>query len=137
MTTALIVSLVAQAAFGLGGDDPRDFAILLLVTTAITTVVWIFVTYATSPEPVATLRAFYGRVHPGGPGWRAVVPEAANEGGLAPGLAQWALGCLVVYLGLFGIGHAVLGRPGLGALTLVVAVALTAYLVRSTRGVGA
>jgi len=133
MVTALVVSLVAQIAFGLGGDDPRDFAILLLVTTGITTVVWIAVTYATSPEPVATLRAFYGRVRPGGPGWRAVVPDAADEGGLAPGLVQWALGCLVVYLGLFGIGHAVLGRPGLGALTLAVAAALTAYLVRSTR----
>jgi hypothetical protein len=62
-----------------------------------------------------------------------VVPDAANEGGLASGLVQWAVGCLVVYLGLFGIGHVVLGRPGLGALILAVAVALTAYLVRSTR----
>jgi solute:Na+ symporter, SSS family len=133
MAAALVVSAIAQAVFGLGADDPRGFAILLLVTTAITTVVWVAVTYATPPEPTATLRAFYARVRPGGPGWRAVVPEAAGEGRLAPGLAQWAVGCVVVYLGLFGIGDLVLGRHVRGVVTLVIGIALAGYLVRATR----
>jgi len=133
MATALVVSLVAQGVFGLSADDPRSFAILLLVTTGITTLVWLTVTYATAPEPVTTLRAFYARVRPGGPGWQAVVPEAAAEGRLASGLVQWAIGCVVVYLGLFGIGDVVLGRPFRGLATLVIAVALTGYLVRATK----
>jgi hypothetical protein len=133
MASALVVSLIAQGAWGLDADQPRGFAILLLVTTGITTVVWLAVTYATPPESVATLRAFYARVRPGGPGWRAVVPGAAAEGGLGPGLLQWAVGCVVVYLGLFGIGDLVLGRYPRGLATLLLGLALTTYLVRATR----
>ena len=132
MATALVVSLIMQGPLGLNADDPRGFAVLLLVTTAITTLVWLAVTYATPPEPPATLRAFYARVHPGGPGWRAVVPDAPAEARLGPGLAQWAVGCVVVYLGLFGIGDVVLGRYLRGGVTLLVGIALTVYLVRAT-----
>ena len=82
MTAALVVSLVAQFGVGLGADDPRQFAWLLLVTTTVTTVVWLAVTFATPAEPADRLRAFYARVRPGGPGWRAVVPGAAAEGAL-------------------------------------------------------
>jgi Na+/proline symporter len=133
MAAALVVSLVAQGFFGLSAGDPRGFAVLLLITTGITTVVWLAVTYATQPEPQTTLRAFYARVRPGGPGWRAVVPEAEGEGRLGAGLVQWAIGCVVVYLGLFGIGHVVLGRPLRGFAAVVIAIALTAYLVRTTK----
>ena len=133
MAAALVVSLAAQAWFGLSAEDPRGFAVLLLTTTAITTVVWLAVTYATAPEPATTLRAFYARVRPGGLGWRAVVPEAGRDGRLGAGLVQWVIGCVVVYLGLFGIGDVVLGRPVRGLATLVVAVALTALLVRATK----
>lgn len=132
MAAALVVSLVAQGPVGLSADDPRGFAILLLVTTGITTVVWLAVTYATAPEPTAALRAFHARVRPGGPGWRAVVPDAP-AGRLGAGLVQWAVGCLVVYLGLFGIGDLVLGHHVRGVVVLVAAVALTAYLVHATR----
>jgi Na+/proline symporter len=128
MTAALVVSLVAQFGFGLGADDPRQFAWLLLVTTAVTTAVWLLVTLATPAEPVDRLRAFYRRVHPGGPGWRAVVPDAGAEGGLGAGLVQWVIGCVVVYLGLFGIGATVLGRPIRGAVAVLMAALLAAYL---------
>ncbi len=135
MAAALVVSLVAQLGVGLNTDDPRDFAWLLLTTTAITTVVWLLVTLLTPAEPHDRLRRFYARVRPGGPGWRAVAPEAPAEGALGSGLVQWAVGCLVVYLGLFGIGTAVLGRPLQGGAAVLVAVALTAWLWRATGGV--
>src|SRR2546422_10232628 len=44
MAAALVFSLVAQWGFGLSPDDPRGFAALLLVTTALTTIVWLAVT---------------------------------------------------------------------------------------------
>ncbi len=136
MAAALLVSLAVQGVFGLDADNPRSFAILLLITTAITTVVWLTVTYATPPESPATLRAFYARVHPGGPGWRAIVPDAPAEGRLGPGLVQWAIGCVVVYLGLFGIGDFVLGRYLRGLTIVVIGAGLTIYLVRATRIMG-
>jgi Na+/proline symporter len=132
MATALVVSLALQLGAGLGADDPRGFARLLLATTALTTLVWLTVTWLTPAEPLPRLRAFYARVRPGGPGWRAVEPSAATEGGLGGGLLQWVAGCAVVYLGLFGIGDIVLRRSWRGAVSLAVALALTAYLARAT-----
>jgi hypothetical protein len=132
MATALVVSLALQLGAGFGTDDPRGFAQLLLATTALTTVVWLAVTWLTPPEPLPRLRAFYARVRPGGPGWRAVEPSAATEGGLGGGLLQWVAGCAVVYLGLFGIGDIVLRRSWRGVASLAVALALTAYLARAT-----
>lgn len=135
MAAALIFSLAAQLGLGLSADDPRGFAQLLLLTTAATTVVWLAVTYLTAPEPAASLRTFYWRVRPGGPGWTAIVPTAGVDVALGVGLVQWALGCAVVYLGLFGIGGLVLGRPVRGAIAVLAALALTWYLVGATRGV--
>ncbi len=135
MAAALIFSLAAQLGLGLSADDPRGFAQLLLLTTAATTVVWLAVTYLTAPEPAASLRTFYWRVRPGGPGWTAIVPTAGADGALGVGLVQWALGCAVVYLGLFGIGGLVLGRPVRGTIAVLAALALTWYLVGATRGV--
>jgi Na+/proline symporter len=130
MAAALVISLVAQWGLGLSTDDPRGFAWLLLITTALTTAVWLVVTALTPPEPAERLRAFYARVRPGGPGWSAVAPEARAEGALSTGLLHWGAGCVVVYLGLFGIGYLVLGRPG-GTIPLVGAVLLAGWLWRA------
>jgi solute:Na+ symporter, SSS family len=132
MASALVVSLVAQGPLGMSAEAPRDFAILLMVTTAITTAVWLTVTYLTAPESPDVLRAFYARVRPGGPGWRSVSPDAGRDARIGGGLVQWAMGCVVVYLGLFGIGWLVLGRTGQGAAAVAVAIALTWVMVRAT-----
>jgi SSS family solute:Na+ symporter len=131
MAAALVVSLSAQAA-GLSGDDPRGFAWLLLLTTSVTTVVWLAVTYATAPEPAAKLREFYARARPGGPGWRTIAPTADTDARIGGGLLVWVLGCVVVYLGLFGIGGIVLGRYWQGGVAVVLAAALTIWIVMAT-----
>jgi SSS family solute:Na+ symporter len=131
MATALVVSLSAQAA-GLSGDDPRGFAWLLLLTTSVTTVVWLAVTYATAPEPAAKLREFYARARPGGPGWRSIASTADTDARIGGGLLVWVLGCVVVYLGLFGIGGIVLGRYWQGGVAVVLAAALTIWIVTAT-----
>ncbi|HXG14986.1 MAG TPA: sodium:solute symporter family protein [Calidithermus sp.] len=134
MAAAFVVSLGLQAGAGLSADDPRGFAWLLLLTTALTTVVWVAVTYLTPPEPPDRLRAFHALVRPGGPGWAAVAPAEAARGGLGRGLGLWAAGCAVVYLGLFGIGTLVLGRPLTGVVSLALGIALLAWLVRAAGG---
>jgi len=133
MAAALVFSLVAQWGFGLSPDDPRGFAQLLLVTTALTTIVWLAVTYLTPAERPDHLRAFHRRVRAGGPGWRAVAPDTAGETALGAGLVQWLLGCAVVYLALFGIGGLVLGQRGKGAMAVIASAILTWYLVSATR----
>ena len=132
MVVAFVVSLALQGWFGLSGDDPRGFAILLMTTTAVTTAAWLTVTYLTAPEPRERLREFYARARPGGPGWTAVAPEATGDATLGRGLVQWAVGCAVVYLGLFGIGDLLLGRPVRGLVMLIIGAVLTAWLVAST-----
>jgi solute:Na+ symporter, SSS family len=131
MATAFVVSLSAQWA-GLSGEDPRGFGWLLLLTTIVTTVVWLAVTYGTAPEPAAKLRDFYARARPGGPGWRAIASTAGVDAELGGGLLRWAVGCVVVYLGLFGIGGVVLGRYWQGAIAIVIAIVLTAWLAGAT-----
>ncbi len=133
MAAALVFSLVAQWGFGLSPDDPRGFAQLLLVTTALTTIVWLGVTYLTPAERPDHLRAFHRRVRAGGPGWRAVAPDTAGETALGAGLVQWLLGCAVVYLALFGIGGLVLGQRAKGAMAVIASAILTWYLVSATR----
>src|SRR5687767_7175800 len=52
--------------------DLRADAWVMLVTVAVSTIVWLSVTFLTKPEPDAVLDAFYRRVRPGGRGWAAV-----------------------------------------------------------------
>jgi len=132
MAAALALSLALQFGAGLDPGDPRGFAWLMLLTVAGTTLAWLAVTYLTPPEPVEHLRRFYARVRPGGRGWVPVARDAAAEGPGGAGLAHWAAGCAVVYLGLFGTGQLVLGAPWRGALLLGLGLALTAWVVART-----
>jgi hypothetical protein len=70
------------------------------------------VTWLTPAEPEAKLIEFYQRVRPGGPGWapfaRRLNAPAPNA--LAPYLASWVLGCVLIYGFLFGIGALIFGQ---------------------------
>ena len=97
----------------------------ILLTVAVTSVVWLAVTFLTAPEPESKLLEFYRRVRPGVAGWKrmaALAPEVrAGQNGWY-NLMDWLLGCLMVYMTLFGIGKLLLGSTGLGILFLAVAV---------------
>jgi Na+/proline symporter len=135
MAAAFVLSLGLQFGAGLDPGDPRGFAWLMLLTVSGTTVVWLVVTYLTPPEPEAHLRRFYERVRPGGWGWKEVAGRAPEEGPGYAGLVTWAVGCAVVYLGLFGTGYLFLGRPWRGVILVGLAIVLTAWVVRRTEAV--
>jgi solute:Na+ symporter, SSS family len=59
----------ALALAPLSSDDPHGFAWLMLLTTALTTGLWLAVTLMTPPESETTLRRFYDRVRPAALGW--------------------------------------------------------------------
>ena len=117
---------------------PNGDAWVMLVTVAISTIVWVSVTYLTRPEPDAVLDAFYRRVRPGGPGWRAVSARLGfgREGIPGGGLAwtNWLAGIIAVYSTLFGIGKLVFGELGSGLIFVAVALAAFAWIARSFRG---
>ena len=60
MTASFIVSLVAFQIIPqrYAAGDPRADSMIMVITVAISTVVWLVVTYMTKPEPDATLDAF-------------------------------------------------------------------------------
>jgi solute:Na+ symporter, SSS family len=125
MATAFVVSIVLQTAFHLDSDNPVQFAYLILITVAVTTVVWLVVTFATAPESDATLVGFYRRVRPSVSGWSRVArlaPEVTASSDLGWNLLDWLCGCALIYGALFGIGKIILKDYGAGIVFLAVAV---------------
>jgi len=139
MISSFIVSLLAinllKPRFPAG--DLRADAWVMLVTVAVSTVVWLVVTFATKPEPDRVLEAFYRRVRPGGPGW-AIVSERIGFGresipGGALAWTNWIAGIVAVYSSLFGIGKLILGNVLAGLVMLAIAVIAFSWIARSFR----
>jgi solute:Na+ symporter, SSS family len=139
MIASFVVSLLAinflKPRFAEG--DLRADAWVMLVTVAVSTVVWLVVTFATKPEPDRVLEAFYRRVRPGGAGWVVVSTRAGFGRESIPGGAlawtNWIAGIVAVYSSLFGIGKLVLGNIVEGLVMLVIAVIAFYWIARSFR----
>jgi len=139
MITAFVVSVLLQTVGGLDSDRPLDFARIVLVTVAVTTVVWLVVTFATRPETDATLVAFYRRTRPSRLGWEPVAARAPDVRPSTDGLANlvdWVAGCVLVYGALFGVGKLLLHDPLPGILMLGLSAIAGAVIYRdlSRRG---
>ncbi len=89
---------------------PFDAALL----TAVSIPLWLGVTFLTPPPDRAHLRAFYAKVRPGGPGWRAVAGDLPgfDEDGIGwPELIGFVGANGVVFGALLGVGGLIVGRP--------------------------
>ena len=141
MASSFLVSLGFFLAAKGGGTIPAHQS--LLITVAVTTVVWVAVTYLTRPTDEDTLLSFYRLVRPSGPGWRAVA-ERAGPGRAGDSLPQallgWVLGCTAIYAGLFGAGSFLYGEMAQASVWLVAfvisAIGLARILPRLTTGTG-
>jgi hypothetical protein len=132
---AMVGSFVVAVGFFVAGKQGAAVPahVALLVTIAVTTVVWVAATLVTRPTDRARLVEFYRLVRPAGPGWRAV----REETGLGPSadslpqmLLGWVLGCAFIYSALFGAGSFLYGQMAQATVFLVVAVVSGAWLVR-------
>ncbi|HMC19829.1 MAG TPA: hypothetical protein VKH16_11395, partial [Gemmatimonadales bacterium] len=122
MIAAFVVSVLLQTVGGLDSDRPLDFAHIVLITVAVTTVVWLAVTFLTRPESESTLVAFYRRTRPSRTGWAPVAARAPDVQPSSDGLANlldWVAGCVLVYGALFGVGKLLLHETLPGLLLLV------------------
>ncbi|HEU4641762.1 MAG TPA: sodium:solute symporter family protein [Gemmatimonadaceae bacterium] len=110
---------------------------VMVITVAVTTVVWLAVTFLTLPEPDEVLEAFYRRVRPGGPGWARVSKRMGLGREQIPGgagaWANWVAGIVAVYGTLFGTGKIIFGYVTSGIVLLVVALLAFIWIARSFR----
>ena len=132
---AMVSSFVVAVGFFVAQKNGATIATAtsLLITIAVTTVVWVAATYLTAPTDRATLVSFYRLVRPPGAGWKPVRADAGvgpSPDSIAQSLLGWVLGCLVVYAALFGSGSYLYGRTAQGVAWTVVFVVACAGLIR-------
>ena len=102
------------------------------IVVLITSIVWVTVTFLTKPETDETLRRFYKKTTPGGPGWARILntfPDTSfieNENKkkwtVPSGILAMILGCFMVYGAMFATGNFLYGNYKLasGLLLLVI-----------------
>ncbi|HEX6398398.1 MAG TPA: sodium:solute symporter family protein, partial [Steroidobacteraceae bacterium] len=106
---AMITSFLVAAAFfvaGRAGSAPPPH-VSLVITVAVTTVVWVAVAWLAPATDRAHLVEFYRLVRPAGPGWTHIREEAGigpSPDSLAHSFLGWVMGCVFVYSALFGAG---------------------------------
>ncbi len=132
-----ISEIVALIASGTGfvllrtlTDIPFPDSLLYLVPW--TTAWWIVATFATPPDPLPHLIAFYRRARPAGPGWRLIAAQAgeASPDPIAPLLRRWVLGCAAVYTTLAATHQWLFGTRSLAAALFMAGAAMAAWLTR-------
>ncbi|MEQ9624301.1 sodium:solute symporter family protein [Coleofasciculus chthonoplastes] len=102
----------------------EEFGLRLLVTTVITSVLWITAMLVTPPESEATLDEFYRRVRPAGPGWQ----RQQESTGLLPiqnlgqDIKRVFAAILLLFGTMFAIGGFLLLQPLTGWVSLIIAV---------------
>ena len=139
MIASFVVSLIALSMVKarLPAGSPLIQTYVMLITVAISTVVWVSVTFMTKPEPDSKLQAFYQKVRPGGRGWRRTSEQLGYGGETIPGGAlawtNWLAGIVAVYSSLFGIGKLIFGETGVGIALLVLAAGAFAWIARAFR----
>ena len=111
-----------------------EYPFVVIVTSAI----WLAATFLTQPESKETLRAFYKRIQPGGPGWNKVVNEAKADGekiakdnekwSVPQGITAMILGCILIYTIMFSTGYWIYGRTTPAIILTVIAI-ISAFLL--------
>ena len=87
----------------------------------LTSASWIIVTFLTHPISEETLRNFYTKIRPGGPGWKKVVDQARSENielvkeadlrwDVPTGIICMITGCITIYSILFATGNILYGK---------------------------
>ncbi|MFH6603173.1 sodium:solute symporter family protein [Maribacter algicola] len=93
-----------------------NYPFVVVVTTAI----WLTATFLTQPESDETLRSFYKKIQPGGPGWSKVVDKAQNDNieivkagekwSVPSGITAMVLGVVLIYSIMFATGYWIYGK---------------------------
>ncbi|CAM4144959.1 sodium:solute symporter family protein [Zobellia roscoffensis] len=117
--------------------DWYEYPFVVVLTSAI----WLTATFMTQPESKETLRSFYKRIQPGGPGWSKVVDDAKADGekikkdnekwSVPQGITAMLLGCVLIYTIMFATGYWIYGRTEAALLLTGIAVISGFLLIRA------
>ena len=130
MVAAFVVS-ISLRSLEFSGNTSVVFAKTALITTAVTTVVWLATTLLTRPETDERLLKFYRRVQPTIHGWKRIAllaPEIKPVQDFSANTFDWVMGCTLVYCCMFGIGELVMQAWITGFVLLAIA-AVAGYLI--------
>ncbi len=134
MASSFLAALGFFIARRMGMEMPAHISLIL--TVAITTIVWGTTTFLTKPVERSKLHEFCRLVRPAGPGWKKVRAEAKVDdepGYLSQALLGWITGCVFVYSALFGAGSFLYGKIAPGCAWSVVFVVAGLFLRRIFR----
>jgi SSS family solute:Na+ symporter len=132
---AMASSFIVAVGFFIAAKTGHGVAdhISLIITVAVTTLVWVAVTYLAKPTNRATLVNFYRLVRPAGPGWNGIREESgvgASPDSFSNSLLGWVLGIAFIYSALFGTGSFIYGKTPQALMWVVVFVVSLVGLVR-------
>jgi hypothetical protein len=98
----------------------------LIITIIFTTVCWVVTAYVAPGTDHETLRAFYRKVKPFGPGWRrfreteGLSAEPTTGENIPLALVGWVSGCATIWSSLFLVGNLLYGRTTYALVCLAV-----------------
>ena len=104
------IDYISFFLFGESGLMPEYFRFPLVVL--ITTLVWLLVTFFTSPEPKELLLKFCEKIKPGGPGWKCIVGNKIyhnNTWTVPSSIIAIFLSIITIYSILFATGYFIYG----------------------------
>ena len=117
--------------------DWSEYIFIVVVTT----IIWLIATFMTQPESNETLRSFYRKIQPGGPGWSKVVDEAKTDAveivkdkekwSVPAGVTAMLLGVLLIYSIMFATGYWIYGRTTQAIVLTVVSIIAGVLLVKA------
>lgn len=127
MIISFIVAVYFEAIYEGGLEPYQRFSI----GVGITTIVWVAVTFLTPATDKNVLKSFYTKIKPYHYGWQGI-HESLNDderaeldlisgSSLGKEVGMMFLGCILVYLSLFGIGSLIYGNITIGTAMLAVA----------------
>lgn len=143
--SGIIVILLAKTSLGdlLFAPDTGVFPVWANYPfiVVVTTTIWMLVTFLTPPESDATLRSFYKKIQPGGPGWRKVVKKAetahveivkpGEKWSVPAGIIAMLLGIVLIYSIMFATGYWIYGRTLQALILTIVSIIAGILLVRA------
>ena len=136
MVSSFAFSLLLLVLRKFGVVVPTHYALIL--TVLVTTISWMLTAFLGLQTDRETLIAFYKKVRPFGPGWKAIRREAGITEAEAKGthesfplaLVGWVSGSLTIWSALFMVGNFLYGRTAYALVLLGVFILSGLVLIR-------
>ena len=104
-----------------------EFALICLIVT----VAWLIVLVITKPDPTESLKEFYRRVRPAGPGWKPIAklcPEVKINDSLLADSYSWLVGCVFTYAAIFCAGSLYFTRWKIAIISFIICLVVGVFL---------